>query len=319
MPRRHPVRLYATEPAPELPAGIGSLMLQAERDILYSIAKNYYRGRGDIIDAGVFMGASTFCFARGLDHGGRTGNIHSYEFGVVTPVMQKHAPKIGKIGADCRGYLTSLLRKSIGASFNAANLHFGDIREADYSGTVEILFLDIMKEYNTYVKCNELFMSKLIPGRSLVIQQDFYWPMNWYIIASMEALSPYFEVVDAAETSCVFLNTEAIPPEVILQDPLAGMSAAEILRLIDRAVDGATTVEQYLMLQLCAIDYMLHSDNLDTANRRLSRFERYLRPLMRGPTRRSIKRPLAHYRSVRRRIDALQGSLDRSGAAPAEA
>jgi hypothetical protein len=321
MPRRHPVRLYATEPAPDLPRGVGSMMLRSERDVLYSIAKNYYRGRGDIIDAGVFMGASTFCFAKGLERGGRAGNVHSYEFGVVTRAMRAEVPDIGEVGADCRDYLSSLLRRSLGPVFNPNNLHFGDIRAAEYSGTVEILFLDIMKQYDTYLKCNELFMSRLIPGRSLVIQQDFYWPpvTSWYIVASMEALSPYFEVVDAAESSCVFLNTEPIPPQIIRGDPLAGLSPGHILRLIEEAVDGALTVEQYLMLELCCIDYLLKSRHLAAAIERFDKFERQLDSFTRGGARRSLRRPNAHCAAVRQRVQALRQRPRRSAAAGAEA
>lgn len=306
MPRHHADRLYAIERAPDLPAGMRSLMLRSERDILYSIAKNYYSGSGDIIDAGIFMGASTFCFAKGLENAGRAGNIHSYEFGVVTQGMLRQAPGAGDLGADCRGYLTSLLGESIGASFNPDNLHFGDIREANYSGDVEVLFLDIMKQYDTYVKCNEMFMSRLIPGRSLVIQQDFYWRPSWYIVASMEALSAYFEVVDNAGTSCVFLNTKAIPPDVISRDPLAGMNANQILQLIEHAMDGYITVEQFLQLELCCVQFILKSGDLTAASERLDKFEQRLPTFMRGAARRSIKRPLVHYDALRRRMKTLQ-------------
>ncbi len=43
-----------------------SMMSPGEKQFLYGIARNYYTGHGRIIDAGVFLGASTLCLGQGL-------------------------------------------------------------------------------------------------------------------------------------------------------------------------------------------------------------------------------------------------------------
>jgi len=273
-----PSRLYALEPAPDLPPDIMSMMLAAERDVLFSIAKNYCIGVGDIIDAGLFLGASTHCFVRGLEQNPRgTCRIHAYERAIVGRPLAKLRPDLGRPKDSYSDQLRAILSR-IGGN---VELHIGDILDADYSGTVEVLFLDIMKQRETFRRCNALFMGKLIPGHSLVIQQDHYWPMNWYIPAYMQLLEDYFTIVDRAETSCIFLNTKALPVDVVDRDPLDGLSPAQIVALLDCTRDRGTTPFQVMMMELCVVAYGMQSGNPAITESRLAEFEAKFDPSVR--------------------------------------
>lgn len=278
-----PSRLYALEPAPDLPPDMLSMMLPAERDVLFSIAKNHCVGAGDIVDAGVFMGASTHCFVRGLEQNPRgTCRIHSYERAIIGKPLAALRPDLGRLRESYGDQLRAILSR-IGGN---VELHIGDILGADYSGTIEVLFLDLMKQRETFRKCNALFMGKLIPGHSLVIQQDHYWPMNWYIPAYMQLLEDYFTIVDRAETSCIFLNTKALPVEVVDHDPLDGLSPAQIVSLLDRARDTGTTPFQVMMMELCVAAYGMLSGNPAITERRLAEFEAKFGPSVEQTSRR---------------------------------
>ena len=52
--------------APPTAMAVPSMMSMYEKRFLYGLAKQYYRGDGIIIDGGIFLGASTRCFADGL-------------------------------------------------------------------------------------------------------------------------------------------------------------------------------------------------------------------------------------------------------------
>ena len=64
-----------------LPAG---MLRSREASMLYHLARDYFSGMGDIIDAGAFLGASSFCLAKGLQDnqsiGATSGRIHAYDF-----------------------------------------------------------------------------------------------------------------------------------------------------------------------------------------------------------------------------------------------
>jgi hypothetical protein len=269
-----PSRPYTLERAPDLPPGVDSMMRPPERDILFSIAKHYYKDKGDIIDAGLYLGASTFCFVEGLRQNpaykGR--RVRAYERAIVNPAMVRDpavAAKIGPVNSDYSGYLRSLLAPI--AAF--VDLEVGDILEKRYKGTVEILFLDILKTRRVFQHCNDLFMGSLIPGHSIVIQQDYYWHLDWYINAYMELLADYFEIVDSAVTSCVFLNTKPIPEQFYKADPLRGLRGPGIVRLLERSRNRAGTLFQYLMSELCIVDYMVKSGLKGAASERMDEFD----------------------------------------------
>src|SRR6185369_702460 len=86
------------------------------------------------------------------------------------------------------------------------NVYAGDINNMSYDGKVEILFIDLAKNRETFRHCNQLFMSRLLPGRSIVFQEDYYHYPLWFQIVYMEMLKDYFVMVDSADNACVFLN-----------------------------------------------------------------------------------------------------------------
>lgn len=298
-------RPYVLEKAPPLPAQFVSMMFASERDILYSIAKHYYQNLGDIIDAGIFLGASTYCFAKGLAENPRYSgefHIHSYERAIVTPAMARSGSEglaLGPTGSDYSDYLRTL----IAPLGDAVRLHCGDIREERYSGNVEVLFLDILKTRTIFQKCNHMFMGSLIPKHSLVIQQDYFWHLDWYINAYMELLSEYFIIVDMAETSCVFLNVKAIPRELTEGDPLIGLKGAEIVRLLQQSRNRSSTLFQYMMSELCIVDYAIKAGLAGLATNKLTEFRsQFGKVLSNLKNDRSTKRVIAACAALSKRV-----------------
>lgn len=300
-----PRRPYPLEAAAPLPPEVVSMMFPSELDVLYSIAKHYYSGRGDIIDAGIYLGASTYCFAKGLAQNPKRSNqfhIHSYERAIVTPAMLRGdavRTAIGPIGSDYGAYLGRL----VAPLGDAVRLHCGDILDMEYKGTIEIVFLDILKTRKLFEKCNAMFMGSLIPNHSLVIQQDYYWHLDWYINAYMELLSDYFQIVDSAETSCVFLNTKQIPREMFERNPLTGLRRQEVVQLLERSRNRASSLFQYMMSDLCIVHFAANAGLQGVAAKRIAdfsaQFGRVLNNLADQP---SIRRVRAAYATLAKQI-----------------
>src|SRR5690348_6152549 len=86
-------RLLGTIPKSVL--AVPSMMSVAERRFLYGLASKYYSGAGVIVDAGIFLGASTRCFGEGLRENPVVADatkkwrrpVISFERGIVTPTM----------------------------------------------------------------------------------------------------------------------------------------------------------------------------------------------------------------------------------------
>jgi len=80
------------------------------------------------------------------------------------------------------------------------------------------------------------FFSALIPGKSIIIQQDFVYFHGYWIHITMGRLSAYFELLDLVfGASAVYRLIKPIP-QWLLEEPLERPSLEEKLRYIDRAI-----------------------------------------------------------------------------------
>ena len=312
-------RLYSLERAPRLPDGMATMMMPAELDVLYSIARNYCSGAGAIVDAGIFLGGSTACFAEGLSGnaaiagGGASVAIHSYERAIVTKPMiaalrrtrVQVGSDFGKDGESYAPYLQKMLAK-----YSSVHLHVGDIMEAGFPEVpVEVLYLDILKSEKIQEHCNRIFLPRLIPGRSLIIQQDYFWYLGWFVNAFMERFRDYFELVDTADTSAVFRLIRALPQEAYEPQVFTGVRAHETLALLERARHKGETLAQYLMHELCVATFILQVMGAFFAEMRMKELEAKFGDLMIDQRNRAdMKRATVAFAALRGRVNTIMAS-----------
>jgi hypothetical protein len=189
-----------------------------ERSLLNWITANEYSGCGAIIDAGAFLGASAFCLASGLRANHLPAKpIHSYDYfrALDDYVAKDINEKIRqtKIGDD---YL-DIFQANTKPYEDLIEIHAGNFLDQKWSGEpVEILFIDIAKTNDLNNHLMREFFPRLIPEKSIVIQQDFYHCWHPYIHASMEALREHFTIVDPlADFSRIYRLNKSISPDDI--------------------------------------------------------------------------------------------------------
>jgi hypothetical protein len=257
---RSPMRMVHLErPFNRLIGNIGksvlavpSMMSVPERRFLYGLASKYYVGEGLIVDAGIFLGASTMCFGEGLRENANLQSavtkwrrpIVSLERGIVTPTMPAFFKRNGlDIELQPGESFAELVRTNVQPVAGLVDLRVGDIQETGaIDEPIEILFLDVLKlpEINKYVVEN--YYSKLIPGRSIVLQQDYFYDLLPYVKTYQEFFADYFTYVGEIGSTGVFLCKTQIPQEVTvaLEQKL---DAEEQIRLagiaLQRSIDPA--------------------------------------------------------------------------------
>jgi len=113
----------------------------------------------------------------------------------------------------------------------------GDIRQIGWTGQpIEILFIDISKHWSINDVLLTDFFPCLMPGRSVVIQQDFVFEWCPWLALTMEYLADYFEYVAFVEhNSTVYLHTRPIPSD-ILHVKLWDLPLQYKVELMDRAI-----------------------------------------------------------------------------------
>ncbi|HEU0318923.1 MAG TPA: hypothetical protein VFR49_16435, partial [Solirubrobacteraceae bacterium] len=133
------------------------------------------------------------------------------------------------------GSMLPRFEEVLGPLLEHVEVHAGDIcRERWDGGRVEVLFIDICKSWEINDHVVREYFPALIPGRSVVVQQDLIHEWLPYLTITMGLFADAFELIDAVPwCSAVYLSTRAIAAEEI-PGRLNDLSAERKLELFDR-------------------------------------------------------------------------------------
>lgn len=188
-----------------------------ERQMLHFLAKEYYQGKGEIVDAGSFLGGSTSCLAIGLRENAivsseeKSSRIHSYDLfrygGWISPKWID--PGQLKDG----GSFLHMYHDNLRGLEHYLTIHPGDIRDTCWRyGCIEILFLDVCKTPSINDHVMRMFLPRVVPNRTVLIQQDYAHP-SWNIViyATIYRLRKKMEMIgEARRNSVAFLITDHV-------------------------------------------------------------------------------------------------------------
>ena len=232
---------WRLQPLPAACSNVPTMLIPEELRLLNYLAQDVYTGAGAIVDAGSFLGGSTVALAEGLRRNRRwkrsaSGTpIHSYDrFEVEDWTRGVYFPETVPAGTS----FSEQFDQNIAPYSELVEVHAGDICEQQWSGgPIEILFVDVAKHWTVCDWVTWQFFPHLIPGKSLVVQQDYLYH-HWvgWLHVTMELYADYFEYVcDTEVNSAVFLNTKAIPPSVLRRHSVESLTVDERCALMDRA------------------------------------------------------------------------------------
>lgn len=250
-------KMVGTIPSSSL--SVPSMMSVPEKRFLFGLASRYYSGKGIIVDAGIFLGASTRCFGEGVRANPHFAEITqtwpqpviSFEKAIVNPGMPAFF-KRNKMAfsAEPGESFEAEVRRNIEPVKDVIELRVGDIMQtAVIDDPIEILFLDILKLPDISVHTFRAFFPKLIPGRSIVIQQDYFYERLPYIKTHQEALGEYFDFIGEIGSTAVFLCTKKIP-ESALDVLSSDLPAFEQLRLASVAMQRSVDPSRRFLMAL---------------------------------------------------------------------
>jgi SAM-dependent methyltransferase len=250
----HDVRTIAwrRKAVPVVCTTIPTMLVPDELRLLNYLADDYYTGQGAIVDAGCFLGGSTVALADGLRRNLRrrwapeTKLIHSFDrFEIEEWTLDTYFPA-ARSGESFR----SMFDRNIAPYAALVEVHAGDVCSFPWNGgPIEILFIDIAKHWTVCDWVTWQFFPRLIPGRSVVIQQDYLYH-HWvaWLHVTMEYYSDYFQVLcDTEINSVAFLCTGNIPEHVLREHTVESLSTSEKIELMDRAANRFTGAKRELL------------------------------------------------------------------------
>jgi hypothetical protein len=219
---------------------VPTMLTVRERQVLHWLARYHANGSGRIVDGGCFLGGSTAALASGLaarSNGHWEKAIATYDLFRVEPyTLLEYREHFSNPTVDAS------FRKDFDTNLAPWSAYV-DVREGDaidrgWDGEpIEILFLDFVKSWKLNDLVMDKFLAPLIPGHSIIIQQDYMWGFGPWIHITMELLAPYVTVLDSMLCSVVYLLNAPIPERFISAKLQGELSPDTKLKLMDQAVE----------------------------------------------------------------------------------
>jgi hypothetical protein len=221
--------------------GIPSMITGDEALYLHWLARCQYTGQGEIVDGGPLLGGSTAAMAEGLRLNevvaNKANRIHSYDLFAYAAPFMKRLFRRGPVPADGENLLPRF-NANIRPWASSVRVYPGDILTYRWSGApVEILFIDVAKTWDIQRHLLQEFFPCLIPGVSVVVQQDYFFVSCYWIHLIMESLSEYFRPAHVTEGPTLgFEVVKAVPRDRLAFDYEHGLSQREAVTLMDRSI-----------------------------------------------------------------------------------
>lgn len=196
---------------------------RSEQEYFRNYGKNLYSGRGAVVDLGCWMGSTTIPLASGLAENiafvGTSRKIYAYDTFIWYDVMKGSVAGTDLVGKyrDGDSFLDEY-RKRTSKYAPIIEIRPGDLKEIGWNdGEIEFLLVDAMKNWDLSNAIIKDFYRQLIPGTSLVLQQDFAHYFTPWIHLIHWKLRRYFEFVEEIprSSSVVFRLVAPIPPEIL--------------------------------------------------------------------------------------------------------
>ena len=224
---------------------VPTMLTEPELQLLHWLGAEYWSGEGKILDGGCFLGGSTASLASGVAAGGKetAGEppIVTYDLFRLDQFMPVHLSDADAEELDEGDSFRGIFDRNIAPWSELVEVREGDITQYGWSGEpIEVAFLDLLKTWplNDYVLRE--FFGSMIPGRTILVQQDFTHEFCPWIHVTMGMLDDYFEQLDFLDYySAVYLLREPIPAEVLATRTARDLTAEQMIGYMDVAIAPA--------------------------------------------------------------------------------
>jgi hypothetical protein len=218
---------------------------RSEQQYFENYGANIYTGKGEVVDLGCWLGSTTISVVKGLlknpAFADSDKKVFAYDAFIWYESMNEPVAGTSLVGKYKEGDSFLEAYKKMTAKYaSRIEIRAGDLTQIGWNGSsdgnIEFLLVDAMKNWELTNAILRDFYPHLIPGESLVLQQDFAHYFTVWIHLLHWRLRDYFEF--AADipnsSSVVFRNTKKIPGELLQKEySFADFSDEDVEAAID--------------------------------------------------------------------------------------
>jgi len=256
---------------------VPTMLSPHERRLLYLLARDFAEDDAAIVDAGCFLGGSTVALLAGVrdrPEPWRGEPVASYDlFRVEEYTIEKFfrdAPTVRR-GDSFRGRFDANV-----LGFDVPHVvREGDITQIGWSGgAIDVLFLDVLKTWEINDAVLRDFFPSLIPGRSVIVHQDYGWGWLPWIPITVELMRDSVRLIDGMRYgSHVFFLERDVPAELIA-DGVSGLDLATKIETIDRVIERSQGAIRGMM-EIARTPLLAERDGREAARRDLERIDEH--------------------------------------------
>jgi hypothetical protein len=196
---------------------------RSEQEYFAYYGENLYSGKGEVVDLGCWLGSTTISVVTGLEKNpafaGSERKVFAYDTFTWYDSMNEPVAGTALVGKFQEGdSFLDAYKKRTAKYAGRIEICAGDLKEIGWhGGDIEFLLVDAMKNWELSNAILRDFYPHLIPGLSLVLQQDFAHYFTVWIHLIHWRLREYFEFADDIpdSSSVVFRNIKKIPRELL--------------------------------------------------------------------------------------------------------
>lgn len=231
-------RPWTTIPEADLgPALRVPTMLTPEERLFYHWLGRRVRGDGATVDLGAYAGGSAARLLSGLALSGRRFHVHSFDrFRSSRAFWARYLPDEPLPEADDADLLP-VVRRHLAPWAGHVTLHIGDIGEKRWTGgPIEILSVDAAKGAVMADHVAAQFFPALVPGRSIVVQQDYLMAVQPWLPAQMVALRDCFlPLAHVPRVGLAFLTLAPVTEAALAAARVGGLTDGRLMQRVREA------------------------------------------------------------------------------------
>jgi hypothetical protein len=249
------------------------MLSKDERKLLYTLARDYAGDDAAIVDAGCFLGGSTAALLAGVrDRPARWQGppVASYD---LFRVEAYTIPKFFRDDDSVRAGDSFRARFDANvARFDGPHVVYeGDITTIGWSGDpIDVLFLDVVKTWEVNDAVLRDFFGSLVPGRSVIIHQDYGSGWLPWIPISVELIGDSLRMIDGMEWGSHVFFVEDEIPATLIENGVGGLDLDTKFTLADQAVARSSGWVRG-MLEIARTELIYERDGTESALRDLAR------------------------------------------------
>lgn len=212
-------------------------MLTPEERQLYHWLGRRVSGDGATVDLGAYAGGSAARLLSGLQLSGRRFHVHSYDrFRSSRAFWAKFMPDEPLPEADDADLLP-VVERHLAPWQDQVTLHVGDIGEKRWTGgPIEILSVDAAKGAAMADHVAAEFFPALVPGRSIVVQQDYLMAVQPWLPAQMVALRDCFlPLAHVPRVGLVFLTVAQVTETALHAARVGALTDGKLMQRVREA------------------------------------------------------------------------------------